>query len=175
MLRVTYTGGDSRQRWLFDPDDVGIDDAEAIERAMGNTSNDTWDSFVQGLMDGKSRPRRALLWYLLRQTNPDYPMPFEDTPKFKMGQLTVELGTDELLKMIVRVQDSPGRSPATREALLNRLYAEHAEAEAAEAEFGAADVTDDPDPKAEPGAGSSGEAGTPPPSVTPPDPYAVAD
>lgn len=143
MLRVTYTGGDAPQHWLFDPDDVDFDEAERIETAMGTTSRDTWDQFVAGVMDAKVRARRVLLWHLLRRTNPDYPMPFSETPNAKMGQLTVELGTAEIATLANRIEAAP-LTPAAKASALQRLTNEFDAASAAESTFPAGDVTADP-------------------------------
>lgn len=173
MLRVTYTGGDAPQHWLFDPDDVDFDEAERIETAMGTTSRDTWDQFVAGVMDAKVRARRVLLWHLLRRTNPDYPMAFADTPNAKMGQLTVELGTSEIAKLASRFEAAP-LAPASKAAALQRLTEEFAVAEFAESAFPAGDVT--ADPKDATGAVGTTPTAEPPeaPPTDPTDPSVVS-
>jgi len=156
MLRVTYTGGDSTQRWLFDPDDVDMDEAEAIEQAMG--PGETWDTFLAGALDRKVRARKVLLWHLLRRTNPDYPLSFADLPNVKMGQLVVELGTDELAKLIAQIEDLP-ITKVRKDRHLAAMHEEYAKAQQAEAEIEAGDVSPDPDPKAGAAAGTNAEDG----------------
>lgn len=158
MLRVTYTGGDAPQRWLFDPDDVDLIEAGQIEDALDlPAGQNTWDAFTAGVLDGKAVCRRALLWHLLRRTNPDYPMPFSEAPNCRMGDLTVELGTAELAKLIGQVEAAP-IVKAKKDRHLANLHAEFAVAAQAEEALRPDAVTSDP--KDVTNAGSSVEVVT---------------
>lgn len=133
------------QTWDFVPEDVYEDDAELIEKHAGCD----WDEFVDGLKSGRARPRRVLLWHLTRLTHPK--LRFEDTPRFRMGELTVEFSSAELRDLadklertdrtglneeVVAELDAAGRRIQIE--LTDALLREHATAEqagaAAEAE-----------------------------------------
>lgn len=139
-FRVTYTGGDAPQRFLFDPDEVDVEEAERIESAI----HAEWGSFLEGILNPPARVRRVLLWHLLRQANPGYNLAFEDAPKFKMGQLIIELGTVEIDRLMKIIVDSPKLTDARKSESLGPLLEERARAEAAEAELAGDEVTTDP-------------------------------
>jgi len=127
------------QTWDFTPEDVFEDDAELIEKHYGGE----WDQFVDGLKSGQARPRRVLLWYLTRQVHPK--LRFEDTPRFRMGELTVEFSSSELRDLADRLDrtdrtglsdevlselDAAGRRLQVE--LTDALLREHGNAETAE-------------------------------------------
>lgn len=128
------------QTWDFVPEDVYEDDAELIEKHYGGE----WDSFIDGLKSGQARPRRVLLWYLTRLTHPK--LRFEDTPRFRMGELTVEFSSTEL-RALADALDRADRTGLSEEVLAemdaagrriqvdltDALLREHASAEEAEA------------------------------------------
>lgn len=93
FVQYTPKDGDA-QTWDFVPDDVFEDDAELIEKHSGAT----WDTFLDNLRGGQARARRVLLWHLTRQVHPK--LRFEDTPRFRMGELVVEFGAAELRELI---------------------------------------------------------------------------
>lgn len=70
MLRITYApdGGDPQQ-FEFDPENPLNLEAEAVENVGGEAWED-WGLFLLRLGNGNARARRALLWVLLRRTNP---------------------------------------------------------------------------------------------------------
>lgn len=152
MLRVTYTGGDAPQRWFFDPDEVDMREAERIEQSLGDGSS--WDDFVSGLLAARVGVRRVLLWHLLRRSNPDYDMPIDDLPNFKMGQLVVELGSREIGVLLDSTRENTRIPLARRKRIVASLEAEMYAAQVAEAAILAGDVTDDPKGPATSDAGS---------------------
>jgi hypothetical protein len=139
MLRVTFTGGDARQRWLFDPDDVDFAEAERIEDALGGMS---WDDFLRGLVDNRARIRRVLLWHLQRRDHPD--LQLADMPNYRMGDLVVEFGTAEIDRLIADARDMRGRAPERIDKLIESLEFERISAAVAEAAIEAGDVDADP-------------------------------
>jgi hypothetical protein len=98
------------QTWDFVPEDVYEDDAELIERHYG----DNWDNFIDGLKTGRARARRVLLWHLTRQTHAK--LRFEDTPRFRMGEFTVEFSSSELRDLVDRL-DRTDRTGLTDDVL----------------------------------------------------------
>lgn len=128
------------QQWDFKPEAVWEDDAELIEQHYG----DNWDNFIDGLKSGRARARRVLLWHLTRQTHPKFA--FVDTPRFRMGEFTVEFSSAELRELADKL-DRTDRAGMTDEAiaeidaigrrlqieLTDALLREHATAEQAEA------------------------------------------
>jgi hypothetical protein len=142
MLRITYTGGDAKQRWLFDPDEVDVLEAERIEAELGDGQN--WDSFLLSLTTSNARLRRVLLWHLLRRSNPGYNMPFSDTPNFKMGDLVVELGTVEIDRYLDAVNDNPNLTQQQKDRVALGFAVPRIEAALAEAELDPAAVDTDP-------------------------------
>ncbi|MEU6267696.1 hypothetical protein [Saccharopolyspora shandongensis] len=91
---VTYApGGGEPRRWEFAPNQVDVESAELIEVHAG-TSFTEW---ARSTMEGRARALRVLLWYFLRKDLPT--LRFEDTPKFNMGAVRVDLGRTELLEL----------------------------------------------------------------------------
>lgn len=93
-MRITYApkGGEPRI-WDFEPAEISQPDAEEIEKRYGRL----WDEFLEDLRKGGSRARRVLLWHLQRREHPT--LRYEDTPVFRMGELTAEFSVDELLQI----------------------------------------------------------------------------
>jgi hypothetical protein len=139
MLRVTFTGGDAPQRWLFDPDNVSFAEAEMIEGAMGGAS---WDDFLRGLLHNRARVRRVLLWHLQRRVHPD--LQLADMPDYRMGDLKVEFGTEEIDLLIADARDVRDRDPGQIDKLIETLEFERIQAGVAEAAIEAGDVDADP-------------------------------
>lgn len=97
-MKVTYKpDGGEPQLWTWDPGDVRQSEAEAIQKRYGGT----WDDFAAGVRNGDARARRILLWHFQRQTHPT--LRYEDTPDFRMRELTVEFDVDELIAIRDRV------------------------------------------------------------------------
>lgn len=90
-LRLIYTPeGEDSQEFDFDPDTVFSLEAEALEDVGG----DSWDSYAEWIDkvgSGNIRARRALLWILLRRSNPK--LRFEDLV-FRINEFDV-LGVEE--------------------------------------------------------------------------------
>lgn len=86
-VRITHAPkGADLQSWEFDPEDADNLEAEAIELV----GDETWDSYAQWLFlmgRGNMRAIRALLWILLRRTNPD--LDFNEV-RFRTSDIAVE-------------------------------------------------------------------------------------
>jgi hypothetical protein len=89
---ITYTPHDGEPReWPFDPDEIDNTDAELIELCGG----ELWDSYDEWLYmmgRGNMRSYRAILWMLLRRTNPGLEF---DAVKFRRSDLTARIMDDE--------------------------------------------------------------------------------
>jgi len=170
MLRVTYTGGDAPQKWLFDPDEVDVLEAERIEGALGGGAS--WDTFLMGLVSPSVRLRRVLLWHLLRRSNPGYDMPFSDTPNFKMGEFVVELGTKQIDGFINALRENPNITTQQRDRMIADFEVHRAEAALAEAAIDPEAVDFDPKEQQleEPGTPSAVAPPTPPETEAAPAP-----
>lgn len=90
--------GSSTQEWVFDSGDVKRKDAILIEKHFKGT----WDQWVAGLMTGDILARTVLLWYMMKQVHEA--IKFEDIPDFRVRQLTVEMGVQELKNLWKRAQ-----------------------------------------------------------------------
>ena len=82
--------GSEVQTWTFDPGDVGRKEGMLIEKHYGGS----WDQFLAGLQMGQLAARAALLWYMMTLVHPK--VKFEDIPNFRVRQLTVDMGVNEL-------------------------------------------------------------------------------
>lgn len=91
-MDVTFDPEDGSEirTWPFDPDDVLRSEATAIERAYG----ESWEQWINALRIKNARARTVLLWHLLKQDHPK--LKFDDTPDFRMRQMTVEMSSAEL-------------------------------------------------------------------------------
>lgn len=97
-MKVTYRpDGGEPQEWTWDPGDVRQSEAEAIQKRFGGP----WDDFAVAVRQGDARARRILLWHFQRQVHPA--LRYEDTPDFRMRELTVEYDIDELVMIRDRV------------------------------------------------------------------------
>lgn len=90
--------GSETQEWSFDAGDVRRKDATLIEKHFKGT----WDQWVAGLMSGDILARTVLLWYMMKQVHDS--IKFEDIPDFRVRQLTVEMGVQELKDLWKRAQ-----------------------------------------------------------------------
>lgn len=91
---VTYEPENGERReWDYKPDQVRSDEAERAEDATGLT----WDEINVGLLKGSMKSRRAALWLLMRQDNPQ--LRYKDV-SFRSGEVTVEW--DKAEKVAVR-------------------------------------------------------------------------
>lgn len=91
-MQVTFDpeNGEPKQEWTFDPDDVLRSEATAIEKAYG----EPWEAWVSSLQIRNAKARTVLLWHLIKQDHPR--LKFDDTPDFRMRQLTVQMSSVEL-------------------------------------------------------------------------------
>lgn len=91
-MLVTYDpeDGSDKRTWTFDEGDVDRKEAQLIEKHYG----EPWEMWIGTLRVRNAKARGVLLWHLLRQEHKG--LRFEDTPNFKMRQLTVEMSSDEL-------------------------------------------------------------------------------
>lgn len=127
--------GEDKQRWQFDPDDVYRDEAALIEKHYGGS----YDKWRAGLMLGEIEARAVLLWYMLKQIHPK--LRFDDLPRFRVRQLTTQLGTMELnalWKRVVRMK----LDPDTREAFNTQFEADMADAMEREGLDGSVEIID---------------------------------
>lgn len=90
--------GTDKQTWIFDAGDVKRKHATQIEKHFKGT----WDQFVAGLVTGDIHARAVLLWYMMVQVHEA--IKFEDIPDFRVRQLTVDMGVQELKDLWKRVQ-----------------------------------------------------------------------
>ncbi len=90
--------GSAIQEWVFDQGDVRRKDATQVEKHFGGS----WDQFIAGLLMGNINARTALLWYMMKQVHSA--VKFEDIPDFRVRQLTVEQGVQELKELWKRAQ-----------------------------------------------------------------------
>jgi hypothetical protein len=92
VLRLVYSpnGGD-RQEFEFDPESPLNLESEALESAGGEVWQD-YPDFLMRIGSGNIRARRALLWVMLRRTNPQ--LRFVDVV-FHLNEFLVEDAEDE--------------------------------------------------------------------------------
>jgi hypothetical protein len=131
-----------RQQFEFRATELLSFDAEAIEDVGGPTWG-TYEDFVDKLTDGNLKARRALLWIMLRRTN----------PRLRFADLVVRV--DEV-KLASDAQDlrvfleSGGASPEQRqqaERELAELLGEDIEPEPMGKDEPAESATDSPSPE----------------------------
>jgi hypothetical protein len=92
VLRLVYTpDGGGRQEFEFDPDNPLNLEAEALESVGGEAWQD-YPDFLERAGFGNARARRALLWVMLRRTNPQ--LRFVDVV-FNFGEFTTEQIEDD--------------------------------------------------------------------------------
>ena len=105
MLRMVYRpeGGDP-QEFEFDPDNPLNLEAEALESVGGEAWED-YPGFLMRAGSGNIRARRALLWVMLRRTDPK--LRFVDVV-FKLDEFLVVENTDEEPEPVGK--DEPGDS-----------------------------------------------------------------
>lgn len=90
--------GSDKKVWQFDPGDVGFKEAKEIEKNYEGT----WDQWIQGLRTGDIGARGVLLWHMLRHEHPS--LQYRDLPRFRIRQLTVEMGVAELQELWDKAQ-----------------------------------------------------------------------
>lgn len=113
--------GSDKQTWTFDPKDVLRKEATDIERQYG----EAWDNWINGLRLGEIKARSILLWHMLRQVHPK--LRFEDVPDFRVRQLTVHMGVNELTDLLKRMARMK-LTDETREAATAAIEADIKEA-----------------------------------------------
>jgi hypothetical protein len=119
---VTYSpAGRDQQVWTWNPNQVASKVAEVIEERYGRG---TWDEFNLHLMQGSMRARRVLLWHFLRS---ERPVMFEDVD-FAASELTIDLEPPELHALRDGVESAAGLTEENRQAALDMLDRQIAEA-----------------------------------------------
>lgn len=112
-MRVTYSpDGTEPQAWDYVPAKVKQSEAEMMERR----ADLAWDDLNKGIMSGAARPRKVLLWHLLRRQHPI--LRWEDVPDFCMADVQIEMDAAELGRMREVMQKSKELDETTREAVL---------------------------------------------------------
>lgn len=101
-MDVTYKpeGGEA-QSWNFQAGEVTMTEAERIEQHAGCV----WDEWVNRLQSGSARARRVLLWHLMRRQHPM--LRYEDTPDFRVSELSIEYDAVELQRMLDGLDSLP--------------------------------------------------------------------
>lgn len=89
--------GTDKQTFDFDPGDVQFSWIKKIEALYGKS----YDAWKVGLMSGEITARGILLWYMMTRVHPS--LPFKDLPNFRARQLTVDMGSRELVDLKKRV------------------------------------------------------------------------
>lgn len=114
---VVYTPSDDTRRTMdFAPDEIDVEDAELIEEYSGMSFNE----FTQAAMEGRARALKVCLWLLLRGDLPT--LKYKDVPKFKMGDVKIELGRAELEQLRSNLNKVPeSKREAVREYVENGL------------------------------------------------------
>jgi len=106
-------GAEPRQ-WEFVPDKLMVAEAEAIEKA----THLTYAEFGAELVKGSMTARRALLWVLLKRTEPTLRHTQVDFPT---GAVELEFEQSELKDMRRAVEDNADLSDAERAEYLKQL------------------------------------------------------
>lgn len=120
-MRVTYSpeAGEA-QSWDYVPNKVRQSDAEMIEKRAGME----WDEFNKALLAGAARPRKVLLWHLMRRTHPV--LRWEDVPDFFMSEVQIELSAEELGR-VRQAAEKADMEPDAKSALLKAIDEQLAE------------------------------------------------
>jgi hypothetical protein len=107
-MQVTWDpeDGTPKRVFQFDEGDILRSDAEQIEKHYGSE----WEHFINGLRIKNAKARAVLLWYCLKtemkEQGHSIKLRFEDTPDFRMRQLTVEMNSDELRALYAQISRS---------------------------------------------------------------------
>lgn len=99
-MQVTWDprNGDPEQVWQFDSEeDVTSKRGMQIEQNYGGT----YAEWTVGLQTGELKARTVLLWYMLSEVHPA--LKLDAVPEFRVAQLRVEMGVEELKKLWKRV------------------------------------------------------------------------
>lgn len=125
-MKLIYTPDDGeRQEWVYKPGKLRAGDAELLERR----TNMSWGDFNQALARGSILPRRALLWYFLRQTHAT--LRFEDVD-FALDELSLEFDRQEWAAIRQQVEEAKlpeGTPDEMRETVLADIDRQAADAE----------------------------------------------
>lgn len=141
MLVIYTPEGGERQQFEYHPTELLSFDAEAVEDVGGPTW-DTYEGFVGRLTDGNFKARRALLWIMLRRSNPT--LRFFDLV-VRVDEIKLASDARDLREFLERGDPSPEqRAQAERE--LAELTGEDAEPEPVGKDAAAASGTDSPSP-----------------------------
>ncbi len=120
-VRFDPEDGSEPRVWTFDPEDMLRSEAAQVERHFGAS----WEEWLNALRIRNAKARNVLLWHLMQQDHKGK-LRFEDTPDFRMRQLTVEMSSAELrvvYEQVARTKMSDDMREAF-EAAFNRDYQE---------------------------------------------------
>ncbi|HET6504619.1 MAG TPA: hypothetical protein VFG87_28050 [Amycolatopsis sp.] len=101
MFLIYKPGDGEEQEWWFDPQDMRVKEAEAVEKRTGWD----WTEYFIHLLAGSVLARRALLWTFQRRIHPT--LRFEDVD-FAMSELTLEYDQAELQRLRDKTAEQDG-------------------------------------------------------------------
>jgi hypothetical protein len=117
---VEYSpSSEETKTWPYKAEELPSQDAEDIEEVLGLT----FDEFQSALTAGKTKPRRALLWVLLRRD--DASLKFDDV-SFKLGELVIKFDSDELKRIREIIEADTTLDAETKKAALSAFDEEDA-------------------------------------------------
>jgi len=117
MILTYAPEGAEPRKWPVEPAKMMTSEAEAIEKVTGMT----WDEFGLALVKGSVVARRALLWVMLKRSEPTLRHNQIDPP---VGSLTLEYERPELEAMREEVLKSTETDEDMRELALGMLQTE---------------------------------------------------
>lgn len=113
ILKYAPEGAEPRQ-WTFAPDRLMSSEAEAVEKVTAMT----YDEFCMALIKGSRIARRALLWVLLKRTEPTLRHVQVDP---QVGAIELEFEAHELRKMRDSIEANADLTDDERAAFLKQL------------------------------------------------------
>lgn len=113
LFKYAPEGADPRQ-WTYSPDKLMSSEAEAIEKV----THLTYQEFGMRLLSGSVTARRALLWVMLKRTEPTLRYSQVDFPA---GAVELEYEAHELAKIREQVEKDATLADEDRMAALDQL------------------------------------------------------
>src|SRR3954471_19535886 len=113
LFKYAPEGAEPRE-WPFNPDKLMSSECEAIEKVTGLT----YQEFAVKILDGSVTARRALLWVLLKRTEPTLR---HSQVGFPAGAVVVEFEQFELKKMRDAIADDDDMDDGDRVRVLDAL------------------------------------------------------
>jgi hypothetical protein len=133
MILTYYADNKDPQVFDFSPRLLETPDSEALE-SVGGDAWDTYEQFAELFFKGSLRARRAVLWIMLRKTDPH--LRFQDV-SFRTEQVTLGYSPAEEAMLLDAMLQNPDMDPAQREFLTNTIKTQPvADSEAALEEAG---------------------------------------